>query len=96
MCEGKCLLIPPQRHHKERNGTVQRSEKGGLCDSFFFFLLLKEARRDLRVLLLGHTNSAPMTPSGLGVLATNTEAPAVTKPTVVFHLLQHFKVITEL
>ena len=51
---------------------------------------------DLRVLLLGHTNSATVTASSLGVLTADTEAPAVTKTTVVLHLLEHLKIVTEL
>ena len=46
-------------------------------------------------LLLGHTNGATTTASRLGVLATYTETPVVSKTTVSTDLLQALKIFTE-
>lgn len=47
-------------------------------------------------LLLGHTDGPATATSGLGVLATNTEAPVVSETTVGTDLLEALEVITEL
>ena len=50
----------------------------------------------LTSLLLGDTDSPATSSSGLGVLATDTEAPVVTETTVSTDLLQALQIITEL
>ena len=80
----KRITKPPQEKEMAQCKEVEKVACVILC---FFFLRLKEARRDLRVLLLGHTNSTPMAPSSLGVLTTDTETPAMTQATMVFHFL---------
>ena len=57
---------------------------------------LPSAMRNPLTLLLGHTDSSAAATSGLGVLATDTEAPVVTETTVSADLLQALKVVTEL
>jgi hypothetical protein len=47
-------------------------------------------------LLLGHTHSATVTASGLGVLATDAESPHVTETAVHLHLLHALEVLTHL
>ena len=47
-------------------------------------------------LLLGHTDGASTAASGLGVLATDTEAPVVTKTAVGADLLETLEILTEL
>ena len=49
-----------------------------------------------RLLLLGHTDSSSTTTSGLGVLATHSQAPVVTETTVGTDLLQALQVLTQL
>jgi hypothetical protein len=51
---------------------------------------------NLTTLLLGDTDSSATATSGLGVLATDTETPVVTKTAVSTDLLQALQVITQL
>jgi hypothetical protein len=48
------------------------------------------------LLLLGDTDDATTTTSGLGVLTTDTDAPVVTETTVSADLLETLQVLTEL
>ena len=54
----------------------------------------KNHRKDL--LLLGDTDSLALVSSGLGVLATGSEAPVVTQTTMGTDLLQTLQVLTDL
>lgn len=62
---------------------------------------IRDAKSDqsmfsLTTLLLGDTDSPAATTGGLGVLATDAEAPVVSQTTVGADLLQALEVITEL
>lgn len=59
-------------------------------------LLIAVERNCLATLLLGDTDSPAAATSGLGVLATNAEAPVVTETTVGTNLLETLQVVTEL
>lgn len=52
--------------------------------------------RFLSALLLGHTNSAALSPGGFGVLTAHAQAPVVTQPAMQTNLLHALKVLAVL
>jgi hypothetical protein len=59
------------------------------------FLYIKLNKKSSRLLLLGHTDGAPATSGGLGVLAAHPETPVVTHASVGTDFLHAFQIFTQ-